>query len=100
MPKDAAERFVGGITAMGGTQHLDALKLALGMAPDVIFFLTDADEPRLTDSDLRRIKDWNRYSVIHAIEFGHGRQSDSRSFLVRLAEQNGGRHAYVDVSRL
>ena len=93
-------RFIDDVTANGGTQHLDALKLALNMAPDVIFFLTDADEPRLSDADLRRIRGWNRHSVIHAIEFGHGRPSDRKNFLVRLAEQNGGQHAYVDVSRL
>ncbi|MFO0914274.1 MAG: VWA domain-containing protein [Pirellulales bacterium] len=98
--KQLARKFIDEVTANGGTQHLDALKLALNMAPDVIFFLTDADEPRLSDADLRRIRGWNRHSVIHAIEFGHGRPSDRQNFLVRLAEQNGGQHAYVDVSRL
>jgi hypothetical protein len=96
----AARRFVEQISASGGTHHLDALKLALGMAPDVIFFLTDADEPRLTDAELRRVHGWNRHTAIHAIEFGHGRQADRFSFLARLAEQNGGQHAYVDISRL
>lgn len=98
--KAAATRYIEQVTAGGGTQHLDALQLALGMAPDVIFFLTDADEPRLSDSDLARIRKWNRHTAIHAIEFGHGRQADRRNFLVQLAEQNGGQHAYVDISRL
>jgi hypothetical protein len=98
--KQLAVRFIDQMTAGGGTQHLDALQLALGMSPDVIFFLTDADEPRLSDADLRRVQRWNKQSTLHTIEFGHGRQSDGRNFLVKLAEQNGGQHAYVDVSRL
>ncbi|MGH7135334.1 MAG: hypothetical protein ACREHD_06310, partial [Pirellulales bacterium] len=43
--KELARRFVGGIDADGGTEHYDALLMALHLAPDVIFFLTDADEP-------------------------------------------------------
>ncbi len=46
--KTLAKRFIGGVTADGGTDHEPALAMALRMAPDVIFFLTDADEPRLT----------------------------------------------------
>ena len=36
--KTLAERFIGSITADGGTEHEDALAMALRMAPDVIFF--------------------------------------------------------------
>jgi hypothetical protein len=42
--KRLAGNFVDGVSAIGGTQHWEALKLALGMRPDVIFFLTDADD--------------------------------------------------------
>lgn len=98
--KQQAEQFVRGIRANGGTRHLDALRLALGLAPDVVFFLTDADEPRLTDSELARLRQWNRSATIHSIEFGFGPQSRDDNFLVRLARQNGGQHVYVDVSKL
>jgi len=74
--------------------------MALGMSPDVVFFLTDADEPRLTDEELGRVRRWNRSATIHSIEFGFGPQRNSDSFLARLAQQNGGQHVYVDVSRL
>jgi hypothetical protein len=98
--KRLAARFVRGITAGGGTHHMEALKLALRMRPDVIFFLTDADEPRLTTRDLAELRRQNRSTVIHTIEFGVGNQNASDNFLVRLAQQSAGQHAYVDVSRL
>ena len=98
--KQQAEQFVRGIKANGGTRHLEALRLALGMSPDVVFFLTDADEPRLTDDELQRVRRWNRSATIHSIEFGFGPQRNPDSFLARLAQQNGGQHVYVDVSRL
>lgn len=98
--KTLAERFIGGVTADGGTEHEEALERALGMSPDVVFFLTDADEPRLTPKQLARIERLNKGAVINAIEFGYGPRSQSDSFLVKLAQQNAGHHVYVDVSRL
>ncbi len=95
----AAAQFVQGIMATGSTRHLQALKMALALHPDVIFFLTDADEPQLTDEELRQVQRWNQATAINAIEFGFGPQSRRQNFLVRLAQQNGGQHAYVDISR-
>lgn len=95
-----ARQFVDRIKASGGTQHLEALQLALGMTPDVIFFLTDADQPKLTFGELQQVRRWNRGTTIHAIEFGAGPQLGGDNFLMKLARQNGGQHAYVDVRRL
>jgi hypothetical protein len=74
--------------------------LAIRLNPDVIFFLTDADEPRLNSQQLQRIARRAGGITINAIEFGYGPQADANNFLVRLARQNGGQHAYVDISRL
>ena len=98
--KTLAERFIGSITADGGTEHEDALIKALRMSPDVIFFLTDADEPRLSATQLTRINRANKGTVINAIEFGYGPAFESDNFLIRLARQNHGRHVYVDISLL
>ena len=98
--KAAARDFIQTIEASGGTQHVDALKLALGMRPDVVFFLTDADQPKLTYDELKRIRTWNQGATIHAIEFGAGPRIGGDNFLMKLARQNGGQHAYVDVRRL
>lgn len=98
--KDLAQAFVKSVSAAGGTQHVGALKLALGLSPDVLFFLTDADEPTLSAAELARIRRMNSGTAIHAIEFGFGRQTNRNNFLVRLANQNGGKHVYVDISKL
>ncbi|MEO8496385.1 MAG: hypothetical protein ABI614_15060, partial [Planctomycetota bacterium] len=99
--KQLATSFVERMTAIGGTRHVEALKLALGMSPDVIFFLTDAAEPQLTPAELADIRRRNRSeATINAIEFGSGPQPRGENFLMRLARQNRGKHVYVDVSTL
>ena len=98
--KRQAQTFIGGIYADGGTSHVQALTLALRMRPDVIFFLTDADEPRMRSDELETIRRLNNGSVINAIEFGAGPSSGRHNFLQQLAEENDGAHAYVDVTRL
>ena len=99
--KTLAERFVRGIVATGGTRHMEALELAVKMRPDVIFFLTDADEPQLSPGELADIRRMNRADVtINTIEFGFGPFNGQDNFLVKLARKNHGRHVYVDVSSL
>ena len=98
--KRLAEDYIRGMTADGGTDHMLAINLALGLAPDVVFYLTDADDPQLTAADLAHIERRNRGIVFNTIEFGAGPQRNTNNFLVRLARQTGGRHAYVDVTRL
>lgn len=99
--KLSAERYVRGIVAEGGTKHMPALKLALDMAPDVVFFLTDADDPQLTTAELAEIQRLNRAgTTINTIQFGAGANPGGDNFLVRLARQNQGKHAYVDVTTL
>lgn len=98
--KNLARKFIGSVTADGATRHEDALLAALRMQPDVIFFLTDADEPKLSAAQLHRIQRLATGVTINTIEFGFGPQADANNFLVRLARQNGGQHAYVDISKL
>jgi hypothetical protein len=98
--KRMAQEFVSQISADGGTDHLRALRIALAMRPDVVFFLTDADEPKLTAVELLEISRLNGGTTIHAIEFGRGPQADQDNFLARLAGQNSGQHIYVDISSL
>lgn len=96
-----AQRFIQAIRGAGGTSHVEPLTLALNMGPDVIFFLTDAQEPSLTDSELDRIRQRNRSNAsINTIEFGAGPQQNPNNFLAKLARQNGGQHVYVDVTKL
>ena len=98
--KALAARFVGGVSAYGGTNHMQALQMALRMWPDVVFFLTDADEPQLRAGDFQKIRQWNQGTSINAIEFGLGPPKTRFNFLQQLAAENGGQHAYVDITRL
>jgi hypothetical protein len=98
--KRQAATFVGGILAFGATDHVKALATALQLRPDVIFFLTDADEPQLQPPDFETIRRINQGTVINTIEFGAGPPQPRYSFLQQLAAQNGGQHGYIDVTRL
>ncbi|TWT94458.1 vWA domain-containing protein [Stieleria varia] len=97
-----AERYIQAMTAVGGTEHEAALKMALRMSPDVIFFLTDARIPRLSATQLADIQRRAQQSgtTIHAIEFGSTAVAPPAGFLRELAEQNGGQYQYVDVRQL
>jgi hypothetical protein len=98
--KALAARFLGSVTAAGATEHEQALTAAIKLQPDVIFFLTDADEPKMGPGQLEKIRRRAVGITIHAIEFGIGSQQDPNNFLVKLARQNGGRHGYIDVTKL
>ena len=98
--KRLAREFVQAIRATGGTEHVSALMMALKMRPDVVFFLTDADDPVLTSSELARITRLNQGVAIHTIELGVGPQTRNDNFLAQLARQNNGQHVYVDVAKM
>ncbi len=97
--KERARRFIGSITAFGRTEHEDALKLAIKMHPDVIFFLTDANEPQLSGRQLYEIGRRAAGIQINAIEFGIGPKQSGNNFLVKLARQNGGQYKYHDITK-
>jgi hypothetical protein len=97
--KDRAVRFVDSIVAEGNTRHDEALKLAIKLRPDVIFFLTDGDDPKLSQSQLDQIQRMATGITLNTIEFGPGPKPEEKSFLATLAEASGGRYVYVDLSR-
>jgi len=95
-----AGQLINSIHPDGGTDHMPALQLALSYEPDVVFFLTDADEPRLSAKDLDTIRRWNKAGTrIHCVEFGTGPEIGVESYLVKLARRNGGDHRYHDTSQ-
>ena len=101
--KELAKRFLSTIFADGGTDHVAALKKAIQCRPDVIFFLTDADEPRLSAGQLDTIRRLAASTgiQINAIEFGMGpKQGNVSNFIQRLAEQNSGQYIYIDITNL
>ena len=99
--KQLAANFVGGIVADGGTDRLIALREALTFAPDVVFFLTDADDP-MSPSELADIARANRRAraAICVIEFGRRQAPSPGNFLSELARESGGQYGYVNTTRL
>ena len=95
----AAKRYLGTVQASGGTQHHAALLAAFALQPEVIYFLTDADD--MTEQDVHSLTRVNRRSrppaTIYAIEFGNGLQVDQDKPLRLLAELNDGTYTYVNV---
>ncbi len=99
--KQLAAKFVGGRTADGGTDRLAALKKAIALRPNVIFFLTDADDP-MRANELAEVDRLNGRvgATICTIEFGRGAAPVGDNFLKELARGSGGQYGYVDVTKL
>lgn len=102
--KTLAKQKIAGIQPGTGTQHVPALEMALRLAPDVIFFLTDGQEPPIYEGDLASLKRMNLGKTrIHSIEFGVGPEvseaSGAKNFLRKLARQNDGTYRYYDVTK-
>jgi hypothetical protein len=95
-----AMQFIAGIQPDSGTNRKAAMLMALSLEPDVIYLLTDADDPPLDAKDLRDILRSNKKkTAIHVVEFGLDADLSQDSFLKRLARQNAGRHQYFDLTR-
>lgn len=80
----------------GGTDHMLALRTALGLHPEVVFFLTDAD--LMTNTDVNQILAESGGSRIQAVEFGRGTDLGMETPLRRLATATGGTYRYIDVT--
>lgn len=99
--KRLARQYISSIPPEGGTIHVPALKQALDLGPEVIFFLTDAKEPQLTSKELADLEKRNGGRTrIHTIEFGKDSLLQNLdNFLKKLARQNGGTYRYQDVGK-
>jgi hypothetical protein len=74
--------------------------MALRMKPDVIFLLTDGeakDDP--TNHELLKLQKLNDGATrINVIQFCYTLRTGSS--LVRLANENGGKHKFINISHL
>lgn len=97
----SALEFVRQTPAMGGTVHMTALEPALRLGPDVIFFLTDADD-RLREAEYNKINRLNTTNAsIHVLVFGASSSptADNQSFK-RLADETRGQFLFKSTSSL
>ncbi len=89
-----AVELIESLRAEGATDHLPALRRALFLRPDTIFFLTDADD--LTVEQVRTVTGYNQgRCVIHAIQLGRAAlRGDGQ--LALLARANAGTFRIVE----
>jgi hypothetical protein len=94
--------YVRGINAIGGTEHVPALRLGASMNADVLFFLTDAADPVLNDGQINDLvqRCTARGTTIHSIEFGSGPSPGPGRWIEQLATQTGGQYLYVDIVQI
>ncbi len=83
------------VEAMGGTDHMLALRTALALNAEVIFFLTDAAS--MTDSDVRDVLKIAGKTRIQTVEFGVGIDLGEQKPLRSLAERTGASYRYINV---
>lgn len=95
-----AKTFVQSVYAHGNTHHVKPLEVAVRMQPDVIFLLTDGEEK--DDPTLEQIARLTRQnggvSKINVIQFVW--EPRTKSTLIQLANENGGRHVFLNINRL
>jgi hypothetical protein len=86
------------VRAEGSTNHPEALRRALALLPDLILFVTDADD--LTTEQVRALTQMNTAGcVIQTIELSGHRAERAGGALQQLAHYNGGTHRQVDPYR-
>ncbi len=82
--------------AEGGTEHVRALRRALALHAEVVFFFTDADNLRAEQVRMVTLANHGG-SVIHAIELNSGKAGNNPHPLRLLAEQNHGIYRTVSI---
>ncbi len=96
--KRQARRLLAALRAEGGTDHLAALKRALLLRPDAIYFLTDADD--LTAAQIREVTRFNQgRTMIHTVELAGAPRGQAPSPLQVLAAYNRGVYRSVDLAQ-
>jgi hypothetical protein len=94
--KDQVRLLVRQTRSEGATDHLAALKAALRLHPDVIYFATDADD--LTEKTIDAVTDYNKAkTAIHTIEVTRWPDAERTLLMKRLAQSNGGTYRAVVV---
>jgi hypothetical protein len=89
-----ASRLLRDLVPEGGTEHFAALRKALHLRPDVIFFLTDADD--LNPADVRALTELNQgRTAIHVIEMTLANRDRPDMPMHQLAHGNRGGYRAV-----
>ncbi|WP_435017293.1 vWA domain-containing protein [Tundrisphaera sp. TA3] len=93
--KERVRALLQGIQPYGGTDHMTAIRSAIALKPEVIFFLTDAD--LMTRQDVTQIRSMLGKTRIQVVEFGVTGSLGDSAPLQSLARETGGSYRYIDV---
>lgn len=96
--KARAVRYLRSLVATGGTDPEKALEIGIKLRPDVVFFLTDADEELTphTLATIKRLRIQHKVKQICVVEFG--KASDPRKKTYRqLAGENNGTYIFKNI---
>ena len=101
MPATAANKarvrsLLSTVEASQGTDHMLALRAALALKPEVLFFLTDAD--LMNRQEVGQILAIAGKTRIQAVEFGLSGGLSGSAPLKDLARSTGGSYRYIDVN--
>jgi hypothetical protein len=94
--KARVRALLSNIDANLGTEHMLALRAALALKPEVIFFLTDAD--LMNRQEVAALLAEVGKTRIQAVEFGSSGASSGSAPLKTLARSTGGSYRYIDVN--
>ncbi len=96
--KNLVLKYLDTIFPQGGTDPVAAMELAVQLSPDVIFFLTDADEeiPPLSLSRIHELARSHKIRQIHVVEFGKSTAKEKTSFR-QLARDNNGQYIFKKI---
>lgn len=91
-PKSAHKyvQWLAQVPAAGKTDPRIAMRRAVAMKPDVIYFLTDGEFESWISSDLKRIK--QNSTTIHTLIFG---SREGEKVMKQIASANGGNYYYI-----
>ncbi len=86
------------VDSLGASNHLSALRNALALNPDVIYFLSDGQDSAHPSGDISRVLSRHKSHVrIHALQFAVGApESRGRTWMQRLATETGGKYVRVE----
>jgi hypothetical protein len=100
MNKDRAAALLQGLKSEGGTDHIRALKRALALSPQVLYFLTDADELKPQQvQELTALNQRTGQAQIHCIELSMANAQKSDTPMRLLARNNRGQYRSFDLLR-
>lgn len=92
-----AFRKIDSVQPENGTDHAPALREALSMEPDVIYFLTDGETEVIDTQVMRDLKKISPRTTIHVVQLApSGLTSRSVSWLERLADQFRGQYLRLE----